>query len=448
MKYQTIYISNVLESYYRGYDQLPEAEKQSWYRYDFLEANRAVLYGADNKVVVTSYPINPEYLKDLEKTTGWQNVLNLYPDEPKPSISLDLINNPVFKAKLIDLIKSNPGISLIQYRSTPEFHQLVEFLHQEKLDFQTPELIAGSDEFILNYYNTKRGFRHLWSGVMDDFRTDINIPEGYICGDLEEAIEAAWWFRNHNRSFVFKYNRGVQGVGVVLNRVADFANSKTEFIKQLKSRLTENFWQEPAIVVEELIEPDTSKLGGSPDVELFVDRNGEVEFSYPCEQILENDKKFIGVYIHPELLKFPQMQAAKQAGMALGKVLSQKGYRGCFDVDMVIDKQGRAFAVEANLRRTGGTHLHELATALLGKNYWQKAHIMSLDLKLKQPLSYLEIKNRLGDLNWQKQFGQGVILINPDLLSQQILIPLFIANNKKILDREVSELKKRLPIAQ
>ena len=446
MRFKEIYISNVLESYFRGYDKLSKEEKHKWYQYDFYEANRALLYGADNKAIITSYPINPEYLTDLKQVTGWSNVLNLYPDNPQPSLSQDLHKNIKLKDQFVSLIKANPGVKLIQYRSTPEFHNLVSWLKKQKLDFKTPELIESDNEFVLNYYNTKRGFRHLWTSVLGQGRDDINIPEGFICGDLEEALEAAWWFRAHSRDFVVKYNRGVQGVGVSLNYCRDLAKEKQVFINQLKLKLTEGFWKEPALVVEELITPDPHHLGGSPNVELFVDKQAKVLFSYPCEQILENNKKFIGVKIHPELMNFPQMQAAKEAGLKLGQALAEKGYRGCFDIDMVVDKKGRAYAVEANLRRTGGTHLHELAQSLLGQDYWQKYYLMSLDLRLEQPLSYPQAKKQLGDLYWQKGASQGVLLVNPDFLNQNILIPLVIASDHHELRQKELELKKRLGI--
>lgn len=435
MKLEAIYVSNILESYYRSYDKLPEKQKQAWYEYDFLEANRALLYGADNKIVVTSYPIDLDYLKDLKEIVGWHNVINLYPDSPKPSISNDLRQNLELRTRLVNIIKDNPGIKLIQYRSTPEFHRLVNWLRAQNLNFETPELIAAKDEFVLNYYNTKRGFRHLWAETLGQGRGDISIPKGFICGDLGEAIDASWWFANHKKDFVIKYNKGVQGVGVVLNKYKLFSNEKKEFGRQLKEKLHEQMWLEPSIVVEELIEPDVAKLGGSPNVELYINPKGKVNFSYPCEQILENKKKFIGVYFHKDLMKTKQMQAAKKAGFIFGRALSNLGYRGVFDIDMVIGKNGRAYAVEANLRRTGGTHLHELVSNLLGKSYWRNYYVMSLDLQLYKAVSYLEMKEELKNHYYNPKKKSGVILGNPDMLAKKILIPILIAKTKKEIER-------------
>jgi len=443
MGLKTIYISNVLESFYRSYDRLPSAEKQRWYEYDHLEANRALLYGADNKAVVTSYPINSEYQKDICGIMGWKNVLNLFPKAPSVSISQDLEQGELAQS-LVRIIAQNPGIALVQYRSTGEFHALVAKLRQRGLQFETPELISDRDEFIVNYFNTKRGFRHLWSGVLGLKREGINIPEGFITGDVVEAAEAAWWFRSHNRSFVIKYNRGVQGMGVVLNRVLEFSENKTQFLEQLRLKLSESIWKEPVVVVEELIEPDVHNLGGSPNVEFMISSEGRVNFSYPCEQILEEGKKFIGVYIHPELIKRPEILAAREAGERFGEALAQQGYRGCFDIDLVLDTQGHTYAVEANLRRTGGTYAHEAAVALLGEEYWKKHHVYILDLKLKAPLPYIKFKELTLDLGWQPTKQEGIFLANADLLSVKVLVPMIIAGSAKRVNELEKELKKRL----
>lgn len=444
MKLETIYLSNVLEGYFRNYDRLSQREKKAWYQYDFYEANRAALYGDDNKVIVTSYPINREYLSDLSKTAGWQRVINLYPDNPHPSISEDLRQNAQLRNEFVRIIKENPKIKLIQYRTTPEFQRLAAWLKKQRLNFKTPELISEENEFILEYYNTKRGFRHLWSTVLGEGRKDINIPKGFICGNLDEAFEAAWWFKSRNQNFVLKYNRGVQGVGVSLNYAKDFAADKSSFKSQLKTNLKEGFWSEPAVIVEELIIPDPNLLGGSPNVELFIDELGKVIFSYPCEQILEHGKKFIGVKIHPELLKYPQMQAAKNAGLEFGQALAQKGYRGCFDIDLVIDKKGRVYAVEANLRRTGGTHLHEFGTSLLGKNYYQTFYLISLDLALKKPIDYQQFKKWFEADLYNRNNKQGLVLANADLLSQQILVPLIIGKSWEQAEALWRRLNKKL----
>ncbi|PIV70704.1 hypothetical protein COW57_03820, partial [Candidatus Roizmanbacteria bacterium CG17_big_fil_post_rev_8_21_14_2_50_39_7] len=66
--------------------------------------------------------------------------------------------------------------------------------------------IPEEKQFILNYFNTKRGFRHLWHLSYADNPPHVQIPEGFITQNKKEAIDAAWWFKQDNESFVIKYN--------------------------------------------------------------------------------------------------------------------------------------------------------------------------------------------------------------------------------------------------
>ena len=54
-------------------------------------------------------------------------------------------------------------------------------------------------------------------------------------------------------------------------------------------------------------------------------------------------------------------------------------YRGFFDVDFVIDDAQKAFAVETNARRTGGTHIYDLLRHLYGADWQEKIYAASND---------------------------------------------------------------------
>lgn len=52
-----IIVANVLEGFYKSYESLSPAQKNYWHLYDTLEANRALFYNDDDKIVITSIPI-------------------------------------------------------------------------------------------------------------------------------------------------------------------------------------------------------------------------------------------------------------------------------------------------------------------------------------------------------------------------------------------------------
>jgi len=447
---KTIFISNILEGFYQSYKTLPPKQRSFWISYDSMEGNRALLYNSDDKAVITSYEINPLYFKNISQLMNWKNVWNLTPKKTSYSICQDCINNNVLNNQLVNLIKTNPGINIIPYRSTPEFQLLICHLNSKNLKFTTPETIPPDHQFTLNYFNTKRGFRHLWHLAFfssEKSNHKIPIPEGFITGNREEAIEAAWWFKQQKRSFVIKYNRGVQGMGIILNNQSTFPNNKKEFSKKLSLLLKENIWNEPSIIVEELIDIDNTNLSGSPNVELFIKPNGKTVFSYACEQILDRDKKtFRGIYIYPELIKNRFIKAASKAGQVFSHKLASYGYRGCFDIDLVVSKDQKVYAVEANLRRTGGTHIHEAIVSLLGKNYWRSFYVLNEDIMLSNgsDLSYDKCLSIFADILFDKKSQSGIIFSNPDMLKVNVFNYILIGHSHEQIQSFRQLVKKRL----
>ena len=172
-----IYIGNVLEAFHKSYtsDKLSQKEADFWRKYDALENNRSLLYGGDNKIVITPERIDAGHIHYICDVAGWNNVHNLVPERQSDCVSLDVADDKEFFDQLLLIVKNNPGVEIIQYRHTPEFYSLVE----------------KENKFIEEYFHSKRGFRHLWEQVKDP-KLKIKIPEGYITENKTEAIEAAW----------------------------------------------------------------------------------------------------------------------------------------------------------------------------------------------------------------------------------------------------------------
>jgi hypothetical protein len=447
MAIKQIFIANILECYYKNYQSLPEKERNFWTLYDSLEGNRALLYGSDNKVVITYQPIDADYLHDFSALMKWRNVDNYYPKQSSYSTCHDCVNDRELNRKLIEVIKENPGVNLIPYRATHEFQELISYLKKRKLNFATPETIPADKQFIISYFNTKRGFRHIWHKVNPKTLKGINIPEGFIVSDRTETIEAAWWFKAHHKSFVIKYNKGVQGIGVVICDQQKFSTDKEKFSKQINGLLKDKLWDEPIIVVEEAIKINNQILSGSPNVEFFIDTQGHVNKAYCCQQILAADKKtFCGVYIYPELIKNKLIKKAFAAGLRIGRELSAFGYRGYFDMDLVTGEDGNIYAVETNLRRTGGTHLHESMNYLLGKNYFKRYHVINEDIHLSTDIkfTYQKILKMFSKILYDPKKIYGLIIVNPDMLKVNIFNVTLVAKSHDEIFKLRNEVLKKL----
>ena len=441
-KIKTIYISNILEGYYMGYAALKsKIERDYWTQFDICDSNRALLYGNDDKVIITSSPIHPAHFKHLNELMKWRNVHNISPAHPTHSISEDCIADEYLKKEFTALIKNNPGVALIPYRLTPQFQKCIQYLKSQHLHFETPETIPEEKQFILNYFNTKRGFRHLWLVSHADNPPAVQIPDGFITQDKKEAMDAAWWFTQRDESFVVKYNSGVQGIGVEMIDQKTLPREKNAFMEHMKNVLKDTMWNEPVIIVEKSIPPNKKAESISPSLELYINPQGKVSGSYACDQILASDKRtYRGIYIYPKLMTDRSIKKTFEAGIKFGKKLAEYGYRGIFDIDLIRSHKNEIYAVEANLRRNGGTHLHELCLSLLGSGYGSVYHAMIEDILLhkKHSLTYEKCQELFSSQLYSRKKHSGIIFSNPDMLKVNLLAVVVIAKTKK----EIKKLRE------
>lgn len=406
---KTLIVSNVAETYHKTYRKSHPTDAQTRIQYDLLEAERGALYTDESKAVVTSIPMDQAYLDDMQEILGY-HITNLYPDSPTEQISSDIVKDKTLLSTIVNIVQANPAIHIIPYYATEEFFDLLSVLKQKGLKFTTPETVASKNRFIRNHYNCKVGFRKLWERATDE-HSFVNIPDGFIVDDLAEAIEAAWWFAQHKRNFVFKYNRGTSGLGIIYYLYQDLPKEESAFKKLIRSKHQDRIWFEEGFVVEEYIDVDTRIYGGSPSIEFRI--NGNVKHSYNCLQRLGKNSYFEGILISQEaekMLPF-DLERVVENCFDFGEALTDFGYKGIFDIDLVIDKKGNMYAVESNLRRTGGTHVFETAQHLCGRNFENHVSVISRDNLPVSPRinTYQSFKKAAGHLYFSRQKGEGII---------------------------------------
>lgn len=415
--YKTLIISNIAETYYKTYKKASEEEAARRIKYDFLEGERGVLYQSDNKIVITSTPIDDGYLKDLSSILGYRYIVNLYPKKPTERLCQDLIRDKRLFKQLVEILKNNPGIKIIPYFATEDFFDLLTALKQKRLKFSTPESVPPRNRFIRDHFNCKVGFRKLWEQSSHE-TSFVKIPRGFIVENLKEALDAAWWFYQKRTDFVFKYNRGTSGLGIVFYHCNSLPKKESAFRQYLRQRHRDKIWFEENFVVEEYIDVNKEFYGGSPSVEFRIDNS--VKHQYNCFQRLDKNAYFEGVLIAEELEEKSAIDFSRvvDSCMGFGRALHDLGYRGFFDIDLIIDKKNNIYAVESNLRRTGGTHIFELARFLFGRNFIKKVAVASRDnlAVAKEIKTYQELKKRSQHLFFSIKKGEGIIPAIPSFL--------------------------------
>lgn len=414
-KLETLFISNIAEVYYKTYYNLPDSERKAHINYDLIEAERALVCLSDNKVVVVSKKPPKNYINDICQRIGYKNLVVLAPRRFTERLSSDIMEEPGLLKKVVQIIKDNPGIHVVPYYPTEEFFDLLVFLRQKNLKFDTPETVYRENRFVHHHHNSKIGFRTVWDKALD-YNSPIKIPQGFIVDDVEEAITAARWFYYKKKNFIFKYNRGASGVGIVFYNYKDLPQDEEAFRDYLLSRHQDRIWYEENFIVEEAIDRDKSFFDGTPSIEFKI--NGKVQFTYVCAQWVNEKASFDGIYLGKELLD-PKNLAINDLikdGTRFGEALKELGYRGIYDIDTVIDKNKQIYAVESNMRRTGGTHVYELGKYLYGPNFLDKVCLTSREsLPIKKNINtYQKLFKIVKPLLFDKKKKYGIILVQPD----------------------------------
>lgn len=227
---------------------------------------------------------------------------------------------------------------------------------------EKPEL---NSEWTISYLDSKVGFRTEMLRVQSFLREEI-IPEGFICRDKKEAVSIAKWFYKNKRSCVLKVNYGESGWGLIIAKRKSF-NSILDLEKELEKRLNSDLiWNDTLIVVEEFIKPNVKIGGGSPSFEVFVSDSG-FKIMYGCGQLLVDQKEFVGVAMGKDFFDANINSKLRKISSAIGKRYWELGYRGFFDIDFVVSLQGKPHVIETNMRRTGGTHVFDIAKTTFGQ---------------------------------------------------------------------------------
>lgn len=193
----------------------------------------------------------------------------------------------------------------------------------------------------LRLINTKRGFRETAAGL------GLPVADGGHAESQAELVSCIKKFLTTRPAAIIKTNRSTNGFGNVVIR----SDGEKAPEQQLAEAFAGQAERDCGWVYEEFL-PFTS----TPSIEMNIDDAGPSYF-YSCDQRTVNNA-WTGMVTpaeegscHKELL---------QAAEAIGGWLHDHGYRGIFDVDCGVHESGYV-VTEANVRRTGGTYLEELA---------------------------------------------------------------------------------------
>lgn len=388
----TMVIGNIAESFRLSnviYDHL-DFFNGLGYRVIFWKGNKP-------KVAITSYPI--QHLDYFQSCLGLNDVEVFSPVNPSYSLCKDILNDPFLFDRIIYACEDANLVEIIPYGNTREFFNLVSkltsVLGAKNKKIILPESTFDNDKLWLwNYFDTKIGFRQLineWLGGKINIM-GIRFPEGYTGNDAYQTATIVKWFKMDKRDCICKSSIGVFGLG----KLTFSSNDPDETIESLVERIEINFPKGLfPVIIEEYVNPKYS-----PSSEVFVPyvNEGAPYITYNCEQLFSKDGLFNGIIIGKTVLPEKINKVISKCALIVAGQLQALGYIGVFDLDFIVDANEQIYLLEANLRRTGGTHVHELAKYLIDSDYQEDYYVKSLNnFPLSRSYSWNELIKYIND---------------------------------------------------
>jgi len=444
MKFETIFLANLAEVARPLVRLMRKARREGEIWEDHGLCDRFLFSDRDNSLLVTPLPIDPDFFQDSCKILALENVKNLYPAKIGESLCEAILKDQKLLKKLKEAIADNPRIKIISYVASREFGTLIQYLRKCGYRFAVPEMPDAKDQWTQAYFGSKAGFRQTLGEL--DGKIPV-MPEGKICHKLAEVKKfAGELFNQGSAGVVIKTNRGLAGAGLVILRRAEITAKE---LPQAITKLwrTESYWRKDPAVVEAYIPPDYKVCGGSPNIELRI-ADHRIEPLYVCGMRISKEGVFQGVEIGKGAVPRGLTRQLTTVATEIGKHLLRAGYRGFFELDWVAAADGRLYPIEANLRRTGGTHVFETGRRLLGEDFLLHYYMAARNLAPAPALegkTYREVRAKLGA--WLYPLGgrkEGVMLTILNLLSTGRCGYLVIGKNAQRVHEIEHELERLL----
>ncbi|MFN2203934.1 MAG: hypothetical protein ACK2UO_22245 [Caldilineaceae bacterium] len=363
-------VGNFVEAHYDFLSRFSADDSgASLFDQEAYHGDRTLLWLGDPKLVFVSHEIpHAAYLCGL---LGYEGTRHVAPTSPTPFLSCDILREERLLNTLVHYAGPQKRLQIVPYATTPDFLSLVQVLRCEfGLDIILPECPSPESLWLRDYVDSKSGFHHLAGRWLRD--SDAVLPEAYICRDVAEAAKVAGWFHARGRICIGKPDTGESGLGCRV--LPPTASGDAQAIADMLQGSP--YWGGEPILVEEFIGGDRSI---SPSVEVFVPHSGagEPTVTYVSEQLFQRFGEFSGVLVSRDQSDQPWYAPCVENCLRLARALQARGYAGHFDVDVVVDDEGRPYLLELNARRTGGTHVHDFGCFCFGQDYREKVALLS-----------------------------------------------------------------------
>jgi hypothetical protein len=320
-------------------------------------AERAVLYGGKRKACITPHALHTtDYLiNEFE-----YDISAMYPHDSLISLSDSIAGDIALIGRLKELGGSSGGLNVSSYALTGNMLALISRCLSAGINVSSDDMIFEQDVLrVRDHFESKNGFRTAAASLDRGLR--CKIPEGYVCSSVDDIKRAARIIDRRSRDLVLKANDGEGGFGNLILASSRVQSMDLHDIVQMNELATKF-----PVVVEEYIAHTSA-----PSVEFQIPKSewAPIVCTYACTQLMSEDDCCVGVRISRRDLESRWLDGLTSFGREYANLLRSAGYIGYLDIDALVDSCGDVYVLESNLRRTGGTHIHDFCSTVFGPEY-------------------------------------------------------------------------------
>lgn len=388
-----------------------------------------------NCIFISPTAMSDAFIEYFKSLCGVRNIRVLVPKTNHSGvISHDILGDGDIMRDLAIAAQSSKRLTVTSYATTIQFLDFVRELRKRGMTVYTPEAPEEEDAWTVNFYGSKSGIRQ-FAGQSGSVEPDFRMPHGLICVGIDDAskIAANKYLKEHG--VVVKTNKGHAGMGLLIFRQGDLPENYNECERAIQALLKkESYWDKFPIIIESLIQVNPAIAGGFPNVEFKITKSGRVELLYTCGMRMSTSGVFGGIEISDDVLPERIATQIVDTGFFIAERYAEAGYRGYFDVDFMLAKNGQLYITESNVRSTGGTFVYTLALKLAGRDFMHTSYVFSnnsYDIAHVTHPTFRMLKERLQPVVFQKSTSEGLIIMSESLLLMKKFAYMIIAKNKK-----------------
>jgi hypothetical protein len=346
-----------------------------------------------------------------------ESVSYVFPDFPKEEmrpLGAAELSHPSLLQRLKDAKSGRTDWKLRPYYHDRTIRRLARDLSIEECrgDRFQPFLRDGGAEIL----NDKGTFRNLAAG------RGISLAAGEVCKSADELAGAVAGLIRETGAVIIKQNRHSGAEGNIIVSLSEdvgtqgalrlvFLDSSNSIPEEVEKLWRDLAYDGQGTVVVESYYPVQAILYAEYDVDPALNC---VRFLNWGEQRME--PIFMGFVIPPDIPAFAAAEFVAGA-TELARITCDLGFAGLMDVDGIVTADGHVIFNEINARSGGCSHIHRIASKLLGRDYGDRSVIVSHNrVTVSNPHAVRSLlRGASGEFGFDRETRTGIVITSEDL---------------------------------